>query len=379
MNPPRRWGLLFVLTAPVAVGAGCGGAPLLTPIPPVTSAMPGPSALPPAPPTPPEAAEAAPGASTYAGHGIETIAPEVLAKYRPLPLSPEVARRIESLMDVRAPGVGALAPDGKTLYFSWSITGIGQIWRVDGPRHFPQQMTGGEDNTSLAAITPDGRLLVIQRDRKGEENPGLYLQPSAGGALETIQHTRGVQTHFEAVSSDSRYVYFTANDRKPDAYVVYRWDVVKKERQVVFDGSSASAAGLWHVSDLKDDGRLLLRKETGSLTAEYYDWDPGKGALSPLLGQGETEEYEARYGAHEGELVVQTNKLGEFRRLYSWKAGKLAPLGEDIAFDLDRPQADAHPLHDQRGGLHPPSRARCANAQAHSGPRVFRRRPCLCG
>jgi dipeptidyl aminopeptidase/acylaminoacyl peptidase len=150
---------------------------------------------------------------------------------------------------------------------------------------------------------------------------------------------QGVQTHFEAVSNDSRYVYFTANDRKPDAYVVYRWDVARKERQVVFDGSSASApssgSGLWHVSDLREDGRLLLRKETGSLTAEYYEWDPNKGALTPLLGQGETEEYEARYGAHDGELVVLTNKLGEFRRLYSWKAGKLAPLGEDIKFDVD--------------------------------------------
>ena len=219
-------------------------------------------------------------------------------------------------------------------------------------------MTGGEDSTSLAAITPDGRYLVIQRDRKGEENPGLYLQPAAGGPLEVIQHVRGVQTHFEAVSSDSRYVYFTANDRQPDAYVVYRWDVTKKERQVVFDGSGASpppgappspstgaaaqaptqAGGLWHVSDLKDDGRLLLRRETGSLTAEYSEWDPGRRALTPLLGQGETEEYDARYGAREGELVVLTNKLGEFRRLYSWKAGKLAPVGpvgDDVKFDVD--------------------------------------------
>jgi dipeptidyl aminopeptidase/acylaminoacyl peptidase len=349
VSPLRRApACLAGLAAPIVVAMGCGGAPLLTPIPPVTSATPGPSALPPLPPAASEG-EAAPSGSAYSGHGVETIAPEVLAKFRPLPLAPEVSRRIESLMDVRAPGIGALSPDGKALFFPWSITGIGQIWRTDGPRRFPQQVTGGEDSTSLAAIAPDGRYLVIQRDRKGEENPGLYLQPPGGGPLEAIQHVHGVQTHFEAVSSDSRYVYFTANDRRPDAYVVYRWDVPKKERQVVFDGSGASAGaagatgatgstgpgGLWHVSDLRDDGRLLLRKETGSLTAEYYEWDPAKGALTPLLGQGETEEYDARYGAREGELVVLTNKLGEFRRLYGWKAGKLAPLGEDIKFDVD--------------------------------------------
>jgi dipeptidyl aminopeptidase/acylaminoacyl peptidase len=356
VSRPRPWcRLRFAFAALLVLGSACGGAPLLAPVPPVTSATPGPDALPPAPPA---VSDASPSASAYVGHGVETIAPEVLAKYRPVALSPDVSRRIESLMDVRAPGVGALSPDGKSLYFSWSITGIGQIWRVDGPRHFPEQVTGGEDSTSLAAITPDGRYLVIQRDRKGEENPGLYLQPAAGGPLEVIQHVQGVQTHFEAVSSDSRYVYFTANDRKPDAYVVYRWDVAKKERQVVFDGSGTSpaggapptpntsaaaatpapAGGLWHVSDLKDDGRLLLRRETGSLTAEYSEWDPGRRTLTPLLGQGETEEYDARYGAREGELVVLTNKLGEFRRLYSWKAGKLTavgPVGDDVKFDVD--------------------------------------------
>jgi dipeptidyl aminopeptidase/acylaminoacyl peptidase len=309
-----------------SLGVGCGGAPLLSPVPALTSARPEPSALPAAS----SAASSTAPSAAYAGHGADTVTPEVLDKYRPTPLSADVSRRIESLMDVRAPGIGQVAPDGKTLFFPWNATGIGQVWKVDGPRHFPQQMTGGEDNTTLAAITPDGRMLALQRDRKGEENPGLYLQPVAGGPLETIQHVRGVQTRFEGVSSDSRYVYFTANDRKADAYVVYRWDIAKKEKDVVFDQD-----GLWRVSDIKDDGRLLLRKETGSVTAEYYEWDPSRRALSPLIGQGETEEYDARYGSREGELVVLTNKLGEFRRLYSWKAGKLSALGDDIKFDVD--------------------------------------------
>jgi dipeptidyl aminopeptidase/acylaminoacyl peptidase len=330
------------------LAAACVRPPAITLVPPVTSATPGPETLPPASSS---AAVPDPSASAYVGHGVETIAPAVLEKYRPMPLAPEESRRIQSLMDVRAPGIGSLSPDGASMFFSWSITGIGQVWKLDGPRHFPQQLTGGEDMTSLAAITPDGRTLVIQRDRKGEENPGLYVQAASGGPLEVIQHVHGVQTRFEAVSSDSRYVYFTANDRKPDSYVVYRFDLGKSgagdksgksasgEKEIVFDQQD----GLWRVSDIKNDGRLLLRKETGSLTAEYFEWDPAKGALTPLLGQGEMEEYDARYGAHEGELVVVTNKAGEFRRLYSYTYGgggpdhkpKLTALGDDVKFDVD--------------------------------------------
>jgi dipeptidyl aminopeptidase/acylaminoacyl peptidase len=267
----------------------------------------------------------------YRGHGTESVAPELVEKYRARPLRPELARRIEALIDVRAPGIGQTSPDGSSLVFSWTITGVSQVWRLDGPSRFPVQLTGGEDSTNLAAITPDGKTLVLQRDRKGEENPGLYLQPANGGTLTPIQHVPGVQTLFEAVSSDSRYVYFASNDRKPDSYVIYRYDLVKKTKETVFDREEA----LWHVADMRDDGRLLLRKETGALTAEYYAWDPRKSELAPLLGIGEKEEYEARFGAREGELVVLTNKLGEYRRLYDWMGGELRPLGDAVSFDVD--------------------------------------------
>jgi dipeptidyl aminopeptidase/acylaminoacyl peptidase len=321
----RRRAVLALTLALAPLGA-CGGAPPPLPLPPLTSVIPpgGDSSA----PLPDDTAGPAP--RSYSGHGVDSVPPELLAKYRPRALSPDVASRVEALMDVRAPGIGELSPDGKALYFSWTITGIGQVWKADGPRRFPLQLTGGEDSTSLAAITPDGKWLVLQRDRKGEENPGLYLQAASGGPVTLVQHVRGVQTIYEGVSSDSRFLYFSSNDVKPDAYVVYRWDIAKKEKQAVFD----QPVGLWHVSDVADDGRLLLRKETGSLTAEIWEWDPAKKAVTPLLGQDEKEEYQAQYGAHPGELVVLTNKLGDFRRLYAFTGGKLVPLGDDVKFDV---------------------------------------------
>jgi dipeptidyl aminopeptidase/acylaminoacyl peptidase len=321
--------LLSAALAPLAVVACASAAP--APVPPLTSVVPaGPAAQPGA------SVAASPEPPAYSGHGADSIPPDLLAKYRPRALSPEIAGRVQALMDVRAPGVGALSADGKAMYFSWSITGVGQVWRLDGPRRFPQQLTGGEDSTWLSAVTPDGKWLVLQRDRKGEENPGLYVQSVGGGPLEVVQHVRGVQTTFEGITSDSRYLYFTSNDKKPDAYVVYRWDIAKKQKEAVFD----EPEGLWHVSDLEEDGRLLLRKETGSLTAEIWVWDPAKKALTPLLGQNEKEEYQAQFGGRPGELVVLTNKLGDFRRLYSYAAGKLTPLGDDVKFDVDAFEVD---------------------------------------
>ena len=283
----------------------------------------------PPPPTPAPSASAAAAPTAYSGHGLGSVSPEILARYAPTPLPHEVTRRVQALLDVRAPSAGMLSPDGKVLYFSWTITGVRQIFRLDGPGRFPQQMTGGEDQTTLHTITPDGKWLVVQRDRNGEENPGLYLQPAGGGPLVPIQHKPGVRTFAEHVSADSRYLYYRANDRKTDAYTIYRYDLGSKKSEVVMEQD-----GLWQVADARPDGRLLLAKSVGGHMAEYYELAAGGKAPAPLFGQGEREDYVAAYGAGD-EILVLTPKLGEHRRLHVWKAGKLEPISPPVTHDVE--------------------------------------------
>ncbi|APR83200.1 Acylamino-acid-releasing enzyme [Minicystis rosea] len=297
----------------------------------------GPAEPPPVTPTPPaeppSAPSAAPSASAqasgYAGHGLESVPPEVLRKYAPTPLPSEITRDIQAILDVRAPTTGRLSPDGKSLYFGWSITGVRQVFRIDGPQRFPVQMTGGEDATTLSDITPDGKWLVLQRDRNGEENPGLYLQDPKGGPLVVIQHKPGIRTFYEFVTDDSRFLYYRANDKRKEGYTIYRYNLATKQSEVIFDQE-----GLWGLSDFRPDGRLLLSKAVGANMLEYYELAPGEKTPKPLFGQGEREDYVAVYGAGDGEILVQTPKLGGFRRLYVWKAGKLTPISPDLKHDV---------------------------------------------
>jgi dipeptidyl aminopeptidase/acylaminoacyl peptidase len=266
---------------------------------------------------------------TYSGHGAGSVPPAVLAKYAPPPLPAELSRRMQLLFDLLAPGTGVVSPDGKRLFFSWRVTGTSQLWRLDGPQRFPVQLTGGQDSTGLAGVAPDGSFLLVSRDRNGEEYPGLYLLSAEGGPLKVVQHKGRVQTFAEFISEDSRFVYFRANDVKPDSFVIYRWEVKTGTREVVFD-----QPGLWSVADHRPDGRLLLNKDLGSSVNEVYEWTPAKKQLTPVLGQGEREEYNAGYGAGDGEVLVVTPKLGEFRRLYRWKAGKLEPVTPEVKHDV---------------------------------------------
>jgi len=309
-----------------------------------------PEAPPKAPPSPPPAAPAsaaAPPAATgaptaqaqpsqaYAGHGSESVPPEVLAKFAPPALPPALSRRTQALFDVRSPSAGVLSPDGKNLYFTWSITGIRHVFRVDGAMRFPVQLTGGEDATWVTDVTPDGRYLVVMRDRKGEEYPGLYLQDVKGGPLLEIQHKPRVQTFPQHISDDSRSIYYRANDVKPNSYAIYRYDIGAKKSERVFDQE-----GIWSLNDVGADGRLLLTREVGANMDEISEYDPKAKKLTPIIGQGEREEHHASYGAAPGEILVHTPKLGEFRRIYSWKDGKLTPVSPELKHDVESVEID---------------------------------------
>ena len=281
---------------------------------------------------------------SYSGLGAGSVSPGLVAKYAAPLLDPAVSRRIQTMLDVRAPGLGVVAPDGSRLYFGWRITGTPQVFRLNAPKAFPVQMTGGEDRTTLVGITPVGKWLVLSRDVGGEENPGLYLQPADGGPLRTVQKIDKVRTFPDFVTEDGRELYFHANDVTPDSYAIYRYDLASGTKTPVF-----GEKGLWSVADHVGKGvdlRLLLVKETGALSTEYAEYVPAAKKFTPLLGAGEATEYDAAYAAQPGELLVRTNKFGEFRRLYRWKVGGdataksfrevLAPAGMDVAgFSID--------------------------------------------
>jgi dipeptidyl aminopeptidase/acylaminoacyl peptidase len=269
----------------------------------------------------------------YSGHGAQSVSPETIRKYAPPPLDPLVSRRIQTMLDVRSPGLGIVAPDGKRLFFGWSITGTPTVWRLDAPRGFPVQMTGGEDPTRLVGLTPDGRFAILSRDRGGQEDPGLYLQPAEGGALRAIQHQPGSRAFYAFTTRDSKAVYFRANDRKPDSYALYRYDLGAGTKELLF-----SEDGLWSIADRREEPeevKLLLQKATGALSSELFEWGTKGRTLKPLLGQGEKTEYEAAYALDPSELLVLTNKLGEFRRLYRWTAANgLVPVTPDVKMDV---------------------------------------------
>jgi dipeptidyl aminopeptidase/acylaminoacyl peptidase len=276
---------------------------------------------------PPAKADKAGG---YAGLGAESLTAADIARYAPAPLEDRVSRRIQAMLDVRDASPGFTTSKGDRQVFLSRLTGVAQVWRQDGAMRFPVQLTGGQDRAQSVAIAPDDSFLVVGRDTGGDENTGLYLLSIDGGPLRVIQHTPKVQTQLEYIADDSKSVYFRSNDQDPASYALYRYDIASGKRETIFEDK-----GLWRIADHRGDTSWLLVKALGSTHQEVYDYDRKAKKLTPLLGQGEDQEYDVLYGARPGQVLAATNKLGNFRRLYSVEAGKWTPITPDVPHDVE--------------------------------------------
>lgn len=266
----------------------------------------------------------------YAGHGASSVSPETIKKFAPPALNPIMTNKLKKMFDISSPGMGALSPDKKTLFFTWRVTGQSHIWKIDGPKSFPKQLTSGSDAVSLHEVAPNGNFLIISKDLNGEENPGLFKLDLKTGLLVELYRKKNVQAGFSFITNDSKSIFYTANDKNPDSYSIYKMNLETKAIETIYEGQ-----GYWTVSDQKKDGQfLLLCKYTGAKYTECYDYNTATKELKPLLGQNEKEEYEMSYSAREGEYIVLTNKLGDFKKLYALKKGELVSITKDLPYDV---------------------------------------------
>lgn len=269
----------------------------------------------------------------YKGLGVDSISTDTLKKYAPPTLNPVMTNKLKKMFDVTSPGMGMLSADKKTLFFTWRVTGISHIWKINGPQKFPVQLTSGSDAVTLNDVSTDGKFLIISKDTNGEENPGIYKLDLASGPITELYRKAKVQSKYDFITADSKTIYFSANDTKVDSFNIYKMYLASGEKMMIYEGN-----GNWGIADQRENGKeLLLYKATGSKTSEFYTYDQVTKKLEPVIGVDEKGEFEVSFAATKGEYLVLTPKA-EFKKLYLYvpaKSKNLIPLTDDkLKYDV---------------------------------------------
>ena len=213
-------------------------------------------------------------------------------------------------------------------------------------------------------------LVVSAATSAAQENPGLYLLESERRRAQgRPAHAEGADLARSSSATTASRSTSRANDIK--RRLVRDLSLRRRDRQARARVRPAGPVGR---SPITRATAGCSCKALGSTQQESISTTSRRKKLTPLLGQGEVEEYEVAFGAKPGQILVRTNKLGDFHRLYTLEGGKLTPITPEREVRRrrlrDRRRAHAHLLHGQRGRLHALARARREDAQAVALPKL---------
>jgi dipeptidyl aminopeptidase/acylaminoacyl peptidase len=144
-----------------------------------------------------------------------------------------------------------LSPDGRTVAFTWDITGQPELWTLPADGGQPLQLTF---HTGIDGFewTPDGQGLLYEADRNGNEQPGYFvITPDGRSEREVLPAARGDFRIFGDFAADGSFVYSSTVRNQLD-FDIYR-ATLSGEVELVREGRYA-----FTVPSISPDGRFAV-------------------------------------------------------------------------------------------------------------------------
>ncbi|MCU1284818.1 MAG: family peptidase [Acidobacteriales bacterium] len=115
---------------------------------------------------------------------------------------------VEDLFFTRRIGSAAWSPDGSEIAFVTNASGRVNVWKMKSDGSGAQQLATSNDRQSNPSWSSDGKFIVYEQDKGGDENYDLFAIPSNGGTpvnLTSTDSNREDNAHF---SPDGKWIAF---------------------------------------------------------------------------------------------------------------------------------------------------------------------------
>jgi dipeptidyl aminopeptidase/acylaminoacyl peptidase len=119
---------------------------------------------------------------------------------------------IADLFQTRAGAGAALSPDGRTLVISANYSGRFNLWKIDALHGEPVSLAKGENRQYEPTFSPDGKFVAYTSDVGGNEKYDIFLVPLAGGDPVNLTNTPDVSEQGPVFAPDGGLIAYT---RKP--------------------------------------------------------------------------------------------------------------------------------------------------------------------
>jgi dipeptidyl aminopeptidase/acylaminoacyl peptidase len=201
---------------------------------------------------------------------------------------------IERYLNIRKTSTPSIGPEGQ-LAFMMDTTGIDQVWCLDGPQAWPEQLTFRNDGVGYLSFSPTRNELIFDADAGGNEQWQLFRLTDDGSEVVDLTRDPNSIHYLGSWSHDGERFAFTANRRDEtnfDGYVQRR-DETGSDADLIFDGQDKDTifAGGWS----PNDERLLFHELHSNRDHDLHVLELASGETRCLTA----DHGEVRYGAVE--------------------------------------------------------------------------------
>jgi dipeptidyl aminopeptidase/acylaminoacyl peptidase len=223
---------------------------------------------------------------------------------------------IEKLFMTRSIAGTAWSPDGATLAFISNMSGRYNLWTVPAQGGWPVQLTISDQRQYQPAWSPDGKWIVYQSDRDGDEQWDLFLVSPRNGKVINLTDTPEIAEEGAVWSPDSRRLAYMV---KPKTSSTYEIDVYDTAYRKVLHLTTGTARDQFNVSPLwSPDGKSIAYTRMNAKGTDASVWvaDVETGKSRNLTPHAEEHLYSASSWSPDGKrLLISSNAANGYENV----------------------------------------------------------------
>jgi dipeptidyl aminopeptidase/acylaminoacyl peptidase len=172
----------------------------------------------------------------------------------------------EQYLNIRTAWGGQFTPDGHSAVFLSDITGVPQAYMIEARGGWPLQLTFFGDGISGAALSRDGKRILIAADAGGSERDQFYLTNPNGESPRRLTFNDKAIFSFGGWSWDNNRFAYTSNVRDKGFFDLYLFDLQTDSARLLLQKNAQLSSYGWS----PDDRWLVVSDDESSYNNNLY-------------------------------------------------------------------------------------------------------------
>ena len=235
----------------------------------------------------------------------------------------------EAFYDTEQVFGASFSADETRILMTSDRTGVMNVYAQPIVGGEPAALTSSDTDANLGmAFFPGDDRILFTADQGGNELNHLYV-PAPGGTVRDITPGENLKAGLVRFSADGERFFVTTNERNPQAFDVYEYNVEDLSRRLVFENPGGFQPG-----PVSGDGRFLaVSKAKNNADSDVYLVDlenPQQDPRHLTPHEGDASHGPLTFSPDAGELLYSTDAHGEFVEVWAYdlESGEHRPVLE---------------------------------------------------